>query len=320
MGRAGPHLEQGFEMISSSIPFIFVKIVIWKLLVEFFHDSISSDLGEDACSCDGEREGVAVHNGSLGFPKEWHKISVDESPVGRWVELIARSHHGFPCGFEDVDPINLVGIDQGDAPIHVAVGGKFEVNFLSRFFGELLGVVEGPMSKLTRQDDRHGYHRSCQGSSTDFIDSADAAGSLTPGFTLEAKEVLHNVKLEEKSNPVCFLDLDGALAEASAQIVELRTTDFAAMLDFDFVDAGRMEGEYALNTFAIGNPANGETSLDAGAAFAGNDNASENLDAFFFTFHDLGVDFDGISHGKGGYFFFKLLSADFGNDRIHGSG
>src|SRR5947209_18027684 len=80
----------------------------------------------------------------------------------------------------------------------------------------------------------------------------------------------------------CFLALAGA------KIVELRPPGPPFLLDFDFGNARRMNGEHALDTFAVGNPADGKGFVQA-AAFAADDDAGKNLDAFLVPFHHASV-------------------------------
>ena len=57
----------------------------------------------------------------------------------------------------------------------------------------------------------------------------------------------------------------GRLAAAAAQIIELRATHLAAAEDLDLGDVGRVDREHALHALAVGNLADGEVLVDAGA-------------------------------------------------------
>ena len=59
-------------------------------------------------------------------------------------------------------------------------------------------------------------------------------------------------------------------------------------------DVGRVDWEDTLDTFVIDDSADGEVFVDA-AAFAGDNDASENLDAFLVAFLDTAANFDGIT-------------------------
>jgi hypothetical protein len=77
--------------------------------------------------------------------------------------------------------------------------------------------------------------------------------------------------------------------------MEASTTHFTSFGHFDFSDFRAMKRENTLDAFSVGNLADGKRFIDA-AAFAGNDNACEELDTFFVTFDNAGVNFDGVAY------------------------
>ena len=77
-----------------------------------------------------------------------------------------------------------------------------------------------------------------------------------------------------------------------------------------------MKGEDTLDAFAIGNFADREGFVQA-AAFAGNDDASEDLDTLFVTLDDSGVNFHGVADAKGCHVLLELLGFDFSDDVAH---
>ncbi len=105
----------------------------------------------------------------------------------------------------------------------------------------------------------------------------------------------------------------GTLTDALAQIMQAGTTDTATLGDFDLGNPGGMQRENTLNTFAVGNFANGEGGVHADA-LAGDDDACENLDTLLVTFHDAGVDFDAVSGAEFGEVRLKLLLVDLFDD------
>ena len=87
------------------------------------------------------------------------------------------------------------------------------------------------------------------------------------------------------------------LAAPIAQIIELGATHLAAAHDLDRIDHRRMDGEYALDPFAVGDLADGEALLQAAAA-AGDADALIGLDAAALAFGDLDVDDDRVAGGE----------------------
>ncbi|EGE57286.1 hypothetical protein RHECNPAF_4460058 [Rhizobium etli CNPAF512] len=91
----------------------------------------------------------------------------------------------------------------------------------------------------------------------------------------------------------------GRLAATVAEVIELGATDLTAADDVDAFDQRRVDREYALDTFAVGDLANGEVFLQA-AAGAGDADAFIGLNAGTVAFRDLHVDADGVARGEFG--------------------
>src|SRR3954466_5022609 len=86
----------------------------------------------------------------------------------------------------------------------------------------------------------------------------------------------------------------GRLAAAVAQVIELGAPDLAAAHDLDRVDHRRIEREDALDALAVGDLADGEAFLEAGAG-AGDAHALIGLHAGALALLDLDVDDQGVA-------------------------
>lgn len=114
------------------------------------------------------------------------------------------------------------------------------------------------------------------------------------------------------------LDEQGALANALTEIMQLCAADFAFVGDFNLRDTRRVKREYAFDTFAIGNFADGKSGVDAAATLC-DDEASKDLDTLLTSFDNPAMNFDGVSDVERGEVGFELLLFDF-PDNIHGRG
>jgi hypothetical protein len=79
-----------------------------------------------------------------------------------------------------------------------------------------------------------------------------------------------------------------------------------------------VERENTLNTFTIGNLADGKRLVDT-AATHGDDETCENLDTLFSAFDDAAMDFDGVADVEWRKIFLELLLLDFFDD-VHDLG
>ena len=75
------------------------------------HDLIAGDLGQDACSGDGERFGISLHDAPArqGTMPEVHPIK--EQGIGLGPQRRHRREHGLEYGIADADAIDVVGLD-----------------------------------------------------------------------------------------------------------------------------------------------------------------------------------------------------------------
>src|SRR3954470_22566281 len=94
-----------------------------------------------------------------------------------------------------------------------------------------------------------------------------------------------------------FADGCRFLALATAQVIQFGASRFAGFFHFDLGDAGRMDWENALHTFAVGNATDRERLIQA-ASFTADDDALKNLNSFLIAFYDAGMNANTVSHGE----------------------
>ena len=115
---------------------------------------------------------------------------------------------------------------------------------------------------------------------------------------------------------IALLDGHRGLAGATAEVVKAGLHRLGLALDLDLLDVRGVNRKYALDTFAVTDAAHGEGLVDA-IAFAGDDDAGENLDALFVAFAYFSVNADAVANLEGSLVGLHLSGGDFFNDRIH---
>ena len=88
-----------------------------------------------------------------------------------------------------------------------------------------------------------------------------------------------------------------ALAEAVAEVEELRATSIATAENFDLRQAWRVDWERTLDAFVGDDAAHGDHFMHATSG-ARQKHALEDLDALLVTFDDLVVDVDRVADGE----------------------
>lgn len=117
---------------------------------------------------------------------------------------------------------------------------------------------------------------------------------------------------------ISAFDEEGTLTNTVAEVVKFCTADFSFVGYFDLGDARGVNWEYALDTFSVGDFADGECSVDTATAFC-DDETCEDLDALFATFDNAAMNFDGVAYVRDDDVFFELLLFDFFDDGHDGS-
>src|SRR5205823_12085577 len=106
------------------------------------------------------------------------------------------------------------------------------------------------------------------------------------------------------------------LALAGAEVIELGAAGPAFLFHLDFRDSRRMKRKHALDSFPIGNPADGERFVQS-ASFPANDNAGKNLDPLLIAFDDASMHADAIANLEFGDIGFELFLLDSVNNPVH---
>ncbi len=125
-------------------------------------------------------------------------------------------------------------------------------------------------------------------------------------------------RLDFENGLDCFLDEGSVFALAAAQVVQLGTTDTAALDDFDLSNTWTMNGEHTLHTFVVRDAANGESLAQATTAISDHD-TSEDLDTFLVTFDDSAMNLHGIARTELGEVLLHLLFGNLGDGGMHSS-
>ena len=121
---------------------------------------------------------------------------------------------------------------------------------------------------------------------------------------------------ELRLGPAHFFNGDSLLTFTSTEVMKTCTADFSSFGDFNLGYFRAVQWEDTLDAFSVGDLADGECLVDA-ATSAGNNDACKELNTFFVTFDNAGVNFDGIAYIEGCNFFFKLFGVDFVDGIAH---
>jgi hypothetical protein len=136
------------QMQFSSITFMLAETILWKLRAKVTHDPVACDLGDYAGSSDAQADAITVDDGGLWKWKRDHRQSVNQHVLWRFDERFNRQAHGAVARAQNVDAIDLDGINNTDSPSDFGSGDEFAVDFLAQFRRELFGIVQATMTEF----------------------------------------------------------------------------------------------------------------------------------------------------------------------------
>ena len=111
--------------------------------------------------------------------KGWQSKSIYQTMTDLHSELGNRPLHRQMGSTQDIDPINLLFVNQRHRPAYPDIRRKLLIKLLTPGCGQLFGIVQPWTGKALRQDDRAGRDRAGERASTRLIhphDIRDAAG------------------------------------------------------------------------------------------------------------------------------------------------
>ena len=170
MFGAWPVLGERFEVRLRRVAFMFVETVLRPGLVQCQHLCIALDLGEDRGGADFGDAGIALDDGGCRHVDIRAAVAIDEDMLRRHGQLFHRLFHGQHGGLQDVDAVDLPGIDADHAPGDGAVAYLYGKRFTA-FCTELFGIGQACNGLIPVQYDRGGDHVADQRATAGFIDT-----------------------------------------------------------------------------------------------------------------------------------------------------
>ncbi len=172
------------------------EAVFWILFVQFYHDLVTGDLGDNACGGDGEAKAVALDDEFCGAGESFCRISVNQREIGKLFNLFQCPRHCQMGGVEDVELVDISDIHQCHAYENTLVRNKGCEYLLAAGFGDLFGVVYRAQNavflfpkKLRVEQCCDCADRSRQRTASSFIDSGDPAITLTPCLLFKCQQL-----------------------------------------------------------------------------------------------------------------------------------
>ena len=107
--------------------------------------------------------------------------------VGSFDQRFDRQAHGAVARAQNVDPIDLDGINNTDSPSDSRIGNQVAINLFPQFRCELFGIVQTAMTEFVGQNHCGRHDRTRQRAAAGFINPCNARNSDGAEFFLVTK-------------------------------------------------------------------------------------------------------------------------------------
>ena len=115
----------------SAVTFMLAEAILRKMGTEVTHHSVTGNFRDHTGGGDGKAKAIAIDDGGLRKRKWNHGEAIDQYVIGRDRERGNGGAHRFVRRAQNIDPINLDGIDNSDRPAEFVISNQVVINFVA---------------------------------------------------------------------------------------------------------------------------------------------------------------------------------------------
>ena len=170
-----------------SVTFVLAEAILRELDAKVTHHPVARYLGDHAGSSDAQTDAVAVDDGRLRNRERNDGQSIDQDVLRRIDQSRDRQAHRSMARAQNIDAIDLDGIDNANGRSDFGVGHELRINFLPQVRRELLGIVQTTMTEFFRKNYCSSHNRTRQRPSTNLINPGNPRDAGSAEFFLITK-------------------------------------------------------------------------------------------------------------------------------------
>ena len=170
------------EVEFGAVTFVLAETIFRETRAEVAHNRIARHLRDHARGRDREAVAIAIDDRRLRKWEGEHRQAVDEDVLGWNRECLEGCAHRFVSRAQYVDRVDLDRIDHADRPRDRTVRDEIVVNLFALLRQKLFGIVQLPVPKFLRQNNRRCYNRPGERAAARFIDARDGGNSKRAQF------------------------------------------------------------------------------------------------------------------------------------------
>jgi len=148
---------QFYQVQFRAVAFVLAETIFRKTRAEVAHNRIASDFRDHGGRRDAEAVAIAIDDRGLRQRKGKHRQAIDENVLRLKGEGGNRRAHRFMGRAQDVDHVDLDGIDDADRPRDGAVRDEIAIDFFAFLRQKLFRIVQLPVPEFLRENNRSGY-------------------------------------------------------------------------------------------------------------------------------------------------------------------
>ena len=115
----------------SAVTFMLAEAILRKMGTEVTHHSVTGNFRDHTGSGDGKAEAIAIDNGGLGNWKRNNGQAINQDMFGRTGERCNGLAHRSVGRAQNIDSVDLDGIDNTHRPTEVGVRDQLVMNLLA---------------------------------------------------------------------------------------------------------------------------------------------------------------------------------------------
>ncbi len=113
------------------VTFMLAEAILGKTSAKVTHHHVTRDFRNHARSGDRQAETITVDDCRLGKWKRNNRQTIDQNVIGRDGERGNGGAHCFVGGAQNIDSVDLDGIDNTDRPADLGITDQFTINFFA---------------------------------------------------------------------------------------------------------------------------------------------------------------------------------------------
>ncbi len=124
-----------------AVTFMLAEAILGKMGAKVTHHSVTRDFRDHAGGGDGKTEAITIDNSGLGNGKGNNRQAINQHVVRHAGEGGNGGAHRLMRRAQNIDPVDLNGIDDAYCPVEAGIGNQIVINFFAQVRRKLFGIV-----------------------------------------------------------------------------------------------------------------------------------------------------------------------------------